>query len=232
MILYRTYHVNQKSIFYENDVLCLKIAVQKTLERNNENFRREKIEDWPNITILINNNPDVQMIAVSKNEKAFTNNETIIKSIQSSVNSRLKNYKLQMHTEAIFDKKEFWSIVSSNHTRLKSIKFELISPNMANISNVLKLDLKQIQKDTNSHKTNLELNCPIGATLEVSQDNDMINSLVEYASEGGGDISFNIKGYKKKVHTSTSIKTVEVDEVMVENMTPVQLEHFTTIFRL
>ena len=231
-ILHRAYDLNQKKIFYENDVLCLKVAVQKSLERNNVNFRREKIEDWPNITILINNKQNIQMIAVSKNEKAFSSSGTVIKSIQTLINNRLKEYQLQMHTEAMFDKKEFWSIVTSNQTRLKSIKFELISPNLANISSKLKLDLKQLNKDTNSHKTNLEFNSPIGATLEVNQGNVMINSLLDYAAEGGGDISFVIKGFKKKIHTSSSVKTVEVDELMVDHLTPTQLEHFTDIFKL
>ena len=198
-ILHRAYDLNQKKIFYENDVLCLKVAVQKSLERNNVNFRREKIEDWPNITILINNKQNIQMIAVSKNEKAFSSSGTVIKSIQTLINNRLKDYQLQMHTEAMFDKKEFWSIVTSNQTRLKSIKFELISPNLANISSKLKLDLKQLNKDTNSHKTNLEFNSPIGATLEVNQGNVMINSLLDYAAEGGGDISFVVRHSKYSV---------------------------------
>lgn len=229
---HRTYDVNQENVFYSDDVLCLKVAVQKTIERNNVNFKREKIEDWPYATILINNKPDVQMIAVSKNDKAFSSSGTVIKTIQSLINKRLKDYHLQMHTEAMFDKKEFWSIVTSHQTRLTSMKFELISPNMANISGQLKINLKELNKETNSHRTNIEFNSPIGAALEVSQGNPVIGSLLDYASEGGGDISFKIKGLKKKIHTSTSIKTVEVDEVMVENMNPAQLEHFTGIFKL
>lgn len=231
-LVHRTYDIHQKNIFYENDVLCLKVAVQKTLERNNVNFRKEKIEDWPNITILINNKKDVQMIAISKNDKAFSGSKIVIKTIQSMINKRLKDYHLQMHTEAMFNKKDFWSIVTNHQTKLTSMKFELISPNMANISSRLKLDLKQLNKDTNSHITNLEFNSPLGASLEVNRGNEMINSLLEYASEGGGDISFKVKGYKKTIHTSSSIKTVEVDEYTVENINPTQLEHFTEIFKL
>jgi len=231
-ILHRSYHLNQKQIFYENDVLCLKVAVQKSLERNRPDFRKEKLEDWPHITILINNHRNIQMIAVSKNDKAFTSSTSIIKSIVGLVNARLKKYHLQMHAEAMFDKKEFWTIVNNHCTKIKTIKFELISPNLANISSTLRLDLKQLNKDTNSHKTNLEFNSPAGAVLEVKQENQMINSLIDYASEGGGDISFKIKGYRKTIHTSNSIKTVEVDEFMAENLTPSQLEHFTNIFKV
>ncbi|PKN16532.1 MAG: hypothetical protein CVU66_00580 [Deltaproteobacteria bacterium HGW-Deltaproteobacteria-23] len=231
-ILHKTHHINQKREFYENDILCLKVAVQKSLERDRADFRKERLENWPNVTILINNRQDIQMIAVSKNEKAFTSSAVIIKSIVALVNARLKSYQLQMHAEAMFDKKEFWAIVMSHRTRIQTIKFELISPNLANISSQLKLDLKQLNKDTNSHKTNLEFNSPAGATLEVNESNQMINSLLDYASQGGGDISFKVRGYKKKIHTSTSIKTVEIDELMVENLTPTQVDHFTDLFKV
>jgi len=38
---------------------------------------------------------------------------------------------------------------------------------MANISKSLKVDLAQINHDTNSHKTVIDLNSPEGASLEM-----------------------------------------------------------------
>lgn len=228
---HRYLELNQKVIFFKNDILCLMIGAQKTIERDNEHFRKERIENWPNVTVIMNNRADVQLIAISENVRAFSSSEVIIKMIETAINNRLKNYQIKMHVEALFDKREFWSIVEKNETKLKSVKFELISPNMANISSSLTIDLKQLNKDTNSHKTNLEFNSPDGATLEINPSNKVINGLVDYASEGGGNIAFKIKGMRKKVHTSKSVKTVEVDELLVENLTYDQLIHFTDLFK-
>lgn len=226
---HRLFELNQKILFHKQDVLCIKLGAHKTIERDNEHFRKERIDNWPNITIIISNEPNTQIIAVSRNIKTFSSSEVVINLLSSILNRRLRNYQLKMHIEAMFDKKEFWSIIEKNKARLQTVKFELISPNMSNISKFVKLELKQLNKDTNSHKTNLELNSPEGATLEINKNNEMVNSLVDYASNGGGDISIKVKGIRKKVHTSKSIKSVEVDELIAENLTYEQLIAFTEI---
>lgn len=228
---HRNIETSQKVCFYKNDVLCLKIAAQKTIERDTENFSKERIDNWPHVTVLINNDPTVQMIAISENIRAFSSAEVVVKVLQNAFNNRLRAYQVKMHVEAIFDKQEFWSLVDKYETKLQSVKFELISPNLANISKSLTLDLKQLNKDTNSHKTNLEFNSPTGATLEINPNNVTLNGLVDYAAQGGGNISVKVKGLKKKIQTSKSIKTIAVDELMVENLSYDQVIHFTDIFK-
>ena len=72
----------------------------------------------------------------------------------------------------------------------------------------------------------MERRKPDGAKLEINDDNEMLNSIVEYASEGGGDISFKISGYKNRIHTSKSVKTIEIDEMTVENINADKLDNF------
>lgn len=203
---HRSIQLNQKIIVNSSPWLAFKLAAHKTLEREKE-FRKERIENWPHVTVIINNDPDVQIIAVSKNYKAFSSGLVVAKLIKESLAGYLLQYQLSMHIEAIFDRSEFWAIVEKYEGKICNIKFELISPNMANISKSLKLDLAQVNRDTNSHRTVLELNSPEGAKLEIEKGNEMLESLVSYSAAGGGDISFRIGGLKKRVHTSKSTRT-------------------------
>ena len=224
-LYHRSIQLNQKIIVNSSPWLAFKLAAHKTLEREKE-FKKERIENWPHVTVIINNEPDVQIIAVSKNSKAFSSGLVVAKLIKESLASHLLRYQLSMHVEAIFDRSEFWSIVEKYEGKISNVKFELISPNMANISKSLKLDLAQVNRDTNSHRTVLLLNSPEGAKLEIEKGNEMLESLVNYSADGGGDISFRIGGLRKRVHTSKSTRTLDTDELSVENLTVEQLEAF------
>ena len=91
---------------------------------------------------------------------------------------------------------------------------------MANISNALELDLAKLNEDTNSHRTDLKLNSGEGSTLEVNENNILINSLVDYSAEGGGDIELKMKGVKKTIRTSKTVRELSVDEFSAKNLSP------------
>ncbi len=216
--------LHQKVVLKDGDWFAFKLGVQRSIERENENFNKERIENWPHVTVILNNAPDCQFIAISKNLKAFSSSRIVANILSNSLKEYLKRLQLTMHVKELFDEKEFWDLVSKHRGKITSVKFELISPNMANISKCLKVDLKQINLDTNSHRTCLELNAADDAVLEIRDDNEVIDGIVEYASEGGGDISLKINGFKRSVHTQKTNRTVELDELTVENLNAQSLE--------
>jgi hypothetical protein len=216
--------LHQKVILDRSDWFVFKLGSQKSIEIENENFDKERINNWPHVTVIINNRPDFQLMAISKNRKAFSSTNVVANIIVESLRDHLANLQLTIHVKTIFEKKDFWHVVNSNQGRITSVKFELISPNMANISKSLKVDLKQINLDTNSHKTCLELNANEGATLEIKTDNEVIDGLVDYASEGGGDIRLKINGFKRSIHTQKTNKSIEIDELSIEGLSVESLE--------
>ena len=153
------------------------------------------------------------------------------KLLQRNLEHSLRARQLTMHIKPIFDKKDFWDIVSRHEHEISSVKFELISPNMSNISKCLTIDLKTINEETNSHRTNVELNSDRGASLELGESNRVVSGLVEYAAQGGGNISIKVQGVRQKIQTNTEIKTLEIDEFTVDNLTKdglfLFLERFT-----
>ena len=77
----------------------------------------------------------------------------------------------------------------------------------------------------------MELNSDRGASLELGESNRVVSGLVEYAAKGGGNISIKVQGVRQKIQTNTEIKTLEIDEFTVDNLTKdglfLFLERFT-----
>lgn len=221
---HRQAQLNSKIDLHLPPWFVVEVNTQKSIQREKEDFEKERIDTWPHVVVIINNNPEIQLIAVSKNYRAFASGAVVAKIVQENLDRVLQRYLLTVQVEALFEKSEFWHLIDEYQGRITSVNFELISPNMANISKALELDLAKLNADTNSHRTDLKLNSSEGSTLEVTKDNDLLNSLVDYSSEGGGDIAVKVKGLKKTVRTSKSVREISIDEMSVENLTPERLE--------
>jgi len=117
----------------------------------------------------------------------------------------------------MFEEKVFWDIVNRNKNKVIAVDFELVTPNMSNISAGLSDDLKALQKTTNTQKTNLKLQSDKDSSLDLSENNNLIGELVTYASRGGGNIKCKIRGYKRSINTSKNIKQESADEIIIEN---------------
>ncbi len=208
----------KSAIEYQSDDLILyKFAPKKHVIVETKEFKDEKIEDWPSFHVFFWNQPDKQIIAIEERRKAFQKTKTVNNIIMDNINNILKNKNLIIFSEPIFNKKDFWSIINSHKHHILNIKFDLITPNMANIANVLSQDLKNLAKTTNTATTTLKLDANKDTTLDIDDSNEYVDDIVSYASNGGGNISIKIKGFKRRVHTSENITTIEIDELKLKN---------------
>ena len=83
---------------------------------------------------------------------------------------------------ATFEVFRFQLVVFSK--QITQLTFDLISPNMANISQNLELNLKQLYEDTNTHKTKVELSAEKESHLEIKESSKFVNSLAQYSEDG------------------------------------------------
>ena len=220
---YRDAAINVRVDLAVSPWYVIEINTQKSLQRDKPDFEKEHIDTWPHVIVVINNRPDVQLIAISRNKKAFSSCTVVAKMLQDNFQKYLNEYYLNIQIEALFEKKIFWELIEEYSGKITSVKFELVSPNMANISKALELDLVQLNVDTNSHRTDLKLNSSEGSILEINTDNALVNSLVDYSAEGGGDIELKLKGISKKIRTSKMVKEISIDELSVKNLSPEML---------
>ncbi len=194
-----------------------RIGVKRNTKVYKKDFSEDYIENYPNIIIAINNDPNVQKIAIQSNNQAFQDCSTASHIIQKSIDTKIKRSNLSFIVEPLFDKQEFWNLIKKYPKQVKQVTFNLISPNLANISKNLKLDLKSLYEDTNTLKTKVELNAEDESYLDIKESSTFVNSLVDYSSEGGGNIQMRVAGMRKLLHTAQSPNEFSVDELLLKS---------------
>jgi hypothetical protein len=85
----------------------------------------------------------VQKIAIQENVAAFRKSHAVSRVIEESIVDKVKRRNLSFYLEPLYNKQEFWDLINRYQKRVTQVSFELISPNLANISKNLKLNLKQ-----------------------------------------------------------------------------------------
>jgi len=204
--------------------MVMKIAPRRKAILNKPDFRTEQVEDWPYVTLFLNNDPEVQVIGVSRNQRAFKNTYSVVRALERRLEKPLRSVGLTVQFSSIYDRAEFWSIIENYTGRVEKVRFEMVAPNMANISRVLKVDLKRLNQEANAQRTTLELEAVGGTSLEIDKADELVSGCVDYSAEGGGDIKVKIKGMRKIIRTSTSVRVLELDEAIFENTTPDELD--------
>ena len=172
--------------------IVLQIGAKRGLIRKTKDFRQEQLDTWPSVYVVINNDPNVQIMAVEEDAEAFYRTSTVVHIISTTLNERLKRYRLQLEIKPTFERNEFWNVVRNYQRRIMETRFFMVAPNLANISKGLELDLRELRSRTNSVRTNMDLQAPRGKSLTLSEDDSFIGSLVNYASEGGGTIHLKV----------------------------------------
>jgi hypothetical protein len=207
----------------DENIFLFRINVLRKLKRHTPDFKEEQIEDYPAVTIAIHNDKSKQIIAIERNGKAFVHPETVSHIIENNLNRYLKSKNLAIYIEPIYSKEDFWDVVEKYENRIRELDIELIRPNMSNISSKIDEQLKVLENSVDAHKLNLKLQSSKDANLIVDRQNPQIDGLVDYASQGGGNISFKIKGLRKKVKTTKTPTEINVDELELKNLSAQEL---------
>lgn len=199
----------------QQDFFRIHLAPSRPLTRETTDFRREKVENWPHIDAYILNRPEDQLLIIQDRPTAFASTDTVANIIFRGTRGVLDKIGLSLQIEPLFNKAYFWSLVNQYSNRITWVEFEFVTPNMANISKTLASTLKSLGKETNAVKEQLTLRSDPSSSLDISQTNPTIQGLVEYTSQGAGDIKLKIKGIRKRFQTSNSRREVHLSGVEI-----------------
>jgi hypothetical protein len=213
-------HVISKCLFDEDSFLLFRLAVNRSLRRETKDFNEELMDTWPKFYVAIWNDPEKQIMAVEERKDAFQQTRAVVNIIDEAVNSMLAQYGLRAYFKPLFVKEDFWQIVENYKGKIKEIEFELITPNMANIAGTVSEELKELARSTNTSRTKIGVAADQDAALNISKNDIQVNSLVEYASEGGGSIAVKVSNLKKKLRTCDSTKTIEISDISISGAQP------------
>ena len=210
--------LTSKFLYSDGTMSYFRLGVKRSTTLYSKDLSPHSEENYPNIIIAFNNDPTVQKIAIQTNTAAFKETNIVSNIIQETLENELKDYNLSFYTEPIYDTQEFWNLVKKYPKQIKQLTFDLISPNMANITKNLQLNLKQLYEDTNTHKTKVELNADNESYLEIKEESKFVNSLVKYSADGGGNIFMKVAGKRKLLHTAQSPEEFDIDKNLLEDI--------------
>ncbi len=211
-----TSELSSKFLYTDGTMIYYKLGVKRSTTLYNKDLSPHSEENYPNLIIAFNNDPLVQKIAIQNNTAAFKDINTVSNVIQETLEEELQPFNLSFYTEPIYDSQEFWKLVKKYPKQITQLTFDLISPNMANITKNLQLNLKQLYDDTNTHKTKLQLNADKESHLDIKPESKFINSLVNYSADGGGNISLQVEGKRKLLHTAQTPEEFNIDKQLLE----------------
>lgn len=197
------------------DFFKIQLAPSRPLTRETHDHRREQVENWPHIEAYILNNPTDQLLIIQDRGTAFANTDTVANIILRGTRGTLDRIGLSLQIEPLFDEAYFWGLINEYSNRITWVEFEFITPNMANISKTLANTLKSLGKETNAVREQLTLRSDPSSSLDISQENATIQGLVEYTSQGAGDIKLKIKGIRKRFQTSNSRREVHLSGIEI-----------------
>lgn len=208
--------IRHKLVSEGPDSLLFKLAANRSMTRETEDFTEEELPNWPAIWVIIWNDPGQQILAIQERRSAFQDTDIVARAIADAANEHLRESNLRVYVETMFLEAAFWDLVTANRGKIIDIAFELVTPNLANISEALSDELKALAKGTNAARTDLKIAADPDSAVLVSPQDPRVAGLVRYSSEGGGDISLKLRGFSKRVHTKRSRRRVDIDEIVIE----------------
>jgi hypothetical protein len=215
--------------WHDDKTFILKIA-NKKITKIYKDFKSTPYPTEPFVYVLINNDPNVQKIAISENPSAFTKPNVAKNVFLTLINKELVHFGLNISIKNIFDKQDFWKIIKKYESKVTYIDFQFVRPNLANISKSLNETFKDFSSCVNSHESHLTLKAPPTGSLEnLDKKNETLKGLTEYSANGGGNIKIKIKGYKKQVNTNEKPLIKEIDELDIEGVANQVIPLFKTI---
>lgn len=209
--------IKSKLVHQNGDMYYFKISAKRTAHIYREDFTEDTIDNYPNIIVAINNNPEVQKIAIQTNTSAFKTNEIVRNFVLESIDNKTKDFNLAFYLDPIYDKQDFWNFVKKYPQQIKQLTFNLISPNLSNISKDLTINLREAYEDTNVHRTKLELEAEKDGVLDIKEGSKFVTGIVNYSANGGGSIYARLKGSRKKYNTAENPAEFSIEEKLLKD---------------
>ncbi|MFN8359345.1 MAG: hypothetical protein U0264_05460 [Candidatus Kapaibacterium sp.] len=215
-----------------DDLFIIHFGQPRKRKITTNDFRPSYVDDYPDAILAFNNAPEVQMIAIQSNSEAFRQTRTLANIFQNTVNKVLIKHNLGIVIEPIFDPKDFWDLVRKYEKKITQVRFNIVRPNMPNISKELTFDLKAFSQDVGSTRSSFEFTSGDDSHLNLSPSNETINGLVNYSAAGGGNITLKAKGMRRFMKTNDKISEAIVDEYELHGPPDEVVKVFKTMMSL
>lgn len=212
LITYRNSRFRRRVLLSKDRIVVFQLANNRLL-RVEKDFQSNSIENYPSIKIIVDNRDEKQRILIEHRTGAFYDEYYVARILQNSFRSRLRSHRLNIAINKEFQSSEFWDIVLSAPKGVEKIRFSFPYPNLSRIRDAVKELVSEVNTQTNSKDTKIELNSAPGEVLSVDRENGTWKGLVDAASGTGQQIMVKAKGVKYHQIIGETKKLVYIEEI-------------------
>lgn len=210
--------ISHQIIYSTDEIFLIQLAVNRPTVLRTPDFRSLLANDWPWIYIYIDNNPDHQYLVIEGDRDAWASPDITVGMLERNFNKYLSEYCFTVGIEPLIEKTAFWEFVEKNKGLINVVEFDMISPNMSNISSKSTWPLQQIRDEYNATRQIVRLENG-GTAVNIKKD-DLISSLAEYSSLGGGKTRFLIRGIRGYKSLSDNKIDFEIESIDLQSDDP------------
>jgi hypothetical protein len=212
---YRNHDIVERILFENKNYLIAQFALDRgKVQLENPDFTEDRFQNYPNFIIAINNDPQKQYIFIEREYKAFRNTFTAAQVIEENINHKLNNFLLNVSINPIFHESDFWSLVEK-YPSIYRLDFDLVAPNLTNISGSLEESVRNWFPDTNTQEIDINMKGSKRFPIKVDKNIEPVSSFAKYVSDGGGEISFRSTEAKGTITTKKVAITFECRDLEI-----------------
>src|SRR5690554_541443 len=155
-------------------------------------IREEDIEgspedDWPFSYFVCDTRPNIQLLVVQQKAMLSFTPESLTRTLTELLAPKMAIDGYDLLFKPIVDDKQFWQVIRE-HERIFSVQLELNSPNMPRANETAHRALEGVKNIWNNTSVSFRLSNAHGE-LDVPKENQLLDALLDYANEGGGEWS-------------------------------------------
>ena len=199
--------LNHKFDNTDGETIIMLLGPTKFVPLRDKAFKLILNEDHPYVYAIFDNNPSRQVVAISSENKAFSSSFVVANILERSLNVSLDKFSLEVSINPILDRKDFWELIKRYENRITSLRFDIVRPNLSDITKTIGEDIKAVMIDTNSVGAKFELNAPKDRVLEnINEENKDLQSLTDPTINGAIEVTMKAKGVFRPISTNSTIK--------------------------
>lgn len=201
-------YVNSIQVHHDS-VMVMRLANRKLFVREKA-FHVMKDEDEPSCGIIVDYRQEHQIIAIEDSKRAFNSTDTVRNILEHSLNQILEKSRLKITIKKQILPSEFWDYVNQYRGNITEVHFKYQYPNLGRVNETMKEMLADAGKTINSTESEVSFK---GESLELDENNEIIQGFATDASKSGNPVKMKIKGINGFVKTGDKTKQIEIEEL-------------------
>lgn len=178
-----------------DDIVVMRVANVRTATIVNKDFNEDRMADYQNCIVIIDNRPGIQRMLIENKKRAFQDVKQVANILAFTFNKLLEQYSLKIELMHLQESKKFWQYVEDRRsypTGFYRISFHLPHLNLERLRKVYESVLHQSRESFNSD-LDWSFKANDGGQIHFDKKDTRQSTLIEYMMEDVG--SNNIKLY-------------------------------------